>query len=742
MVCHSAAEGVVATSLNLRAGAEYEITLQGAQRWVRKARILSVRPDRLVLQLDDGSQLTVPPRAIISARPLTGADQAVRTGERAPARTDAHAAAAPAVTPGPRANPTVSPPGNVTGSPPVNAESFYSTYINEKGSDVSAALLLDLRTRLLMEKAGRGPSGQLRSSIAEALDVVAEQLLENDYERHESVYEQARQNIAAATSALDSVASSGQSPPSYFRTLLRQLTYVADTEHSRHVRSAVSSPDFVGATSKERFYIGDDQTFLLTMMVELPAGDAPVEAVQLLLKNAPGLRAYGQTGFLQTLRPGETRELVQRLKVSDLALGMGEVTMSLALRFRGANGQIAESLPRTMVAALEPARGFVSVTNPYSRYSGGTPVEEQKMFFGRQELLDRIYQELTSGPLGQCFVLYGQKRSGKSSVLRQLAKRLGPPNFAVHLSLGTIDTTKAERSFVQACIDALYERLVHDFDMTDVLEHNWPRDFQVEASPIESFRRSVLASTHLIQTRKGWRDVRPIFLIDEFTYVYEYIREGLLTPAFMRQWKSLLESRTFDAVLIGQDTMPRFKEAYPNEFGVTHDERISYLSAEEARALAEEPIRISGESRYKGASLDRLIGLTAGSPFYLQIFCDRLVQHLNRNRLAFITESVVGDVLATLTMGPSALTMDKFDPLITAGGESVALVPREKYLELLTRVALTRSVTSREVGQEDAPLVRDLLAREVLEQDASGQLRIRVQLFAEWLRANNVGNVP
>src|SRR5215467_5698976 len=93
VVCHSSAEGVVATSLNLRAGAEYEITLQGAQRWVRKARIVSVRPDRLVLQLDDGRQLTIPPRAIISARPLAGADQALR------------------------ANLTASPPGNVTGSP-------------------------------------------------------------------------------------------------------------------------------------------------------------------------------------------------------------------------------------------------------------------------------------------------------------------------------------------------------------------------------------------------------------------------------------------------------------------------------------------------------------------------------------------------------------------------------------------------------------------------------------------------
>jgi hypothetical protein len=712
----------VATSLNLSTGARYEITLQGSQRHVRIARILSVLPDVLVLQLDDGQQLTVPHAAVISARPATG--QAPRGGDRAPARTDAHPPPAHTVTAGPQAA----------------AESFYFTYINEKGSDVSATWLLDLRTRLVKEFTADEIFSPLESSIAAALDVVARQLLENDYERHESAYEQAGLNIADAASALDSAISGGQRPPAYFRTLLRQLTYVMDTEHSRYLRSAVSSPDFVGLVSRERFYVGEDQTFLLTVSVGLPAGDPPVETVQLLLKYTPDLRASGPTGFLQTLRPGETRELVQRLKVSDLALGLGEVTMTLNLRFRRTSGQIAESPARTIVAAIEPARRFVSVTNPYSRYSGGTPVEEQRMFFGRQELLDRIYSEVTSGPLGQCFVLYGQKRSGKSSVLRQLAKRLHPPNLAIHLSLGTIDTAKAERSFVQACIDSLYERLVHDFDMADVVEHNWPRDFQVEASPIESFRRSVRAATSLLEARKGWRDVRPIFLIDEFTYVYEYIREGLLTPAFMRQWKSLLESRTFDAVLIGQDTMPRFKEEYPNEFGVTHDARISYLSEEEARALAQNPIMMADESRYKGASLDRLVGLTAGSAFYLQIFCDRLVQHLNRNRLAFITESVIGDVLGQLTTGPSALTIDKFDPLITAAGESVALAPKDRYLALLTRVALNPSITPQEVGPEDAPLVRDLFAREVLERDASGRLRIRVGLFAEWLKANSVGN--
>ena len=106
----------------------------------------------------------------------------------------------------------------------------------------------------------------------------------------------------------------------------------------------------------------------------------------------------------------------------------------------------------------------------------------------------------------------------------------------------------------------------------------------------------------------------------------------------------------------------------------------------------------------------------------------------------FITESVVGDVLGHLTTGPSALSIDKFDPLITAAGESVALAPKGQYLALLTRIALNPMITSQQVGAEDAALVRDLFDREVLERDAAARLSIRVGLFAEWLRANSMGS--
>ena len=118
----------MATSLNLRTGARYEVTLMGSQRWVRAARVMSVLPDVVVLQLDDGQQLTVPRTAVISARLL--ANQAAGN-DRAGAQPQTARVA--------------------TASPPASAESFYFAYINEKGSDVSATWLLDLRTRLLKE---------------------------------------------------------------------------------------------------------------------------------------------------------------------------------------------------------------------------------------------------------------------------------------------------------------------------------------------------------------------------------------------------------------------------------------------------------------------------------------------------------------------------------------------------------------------------------------------------------------
>jgi len=199
---------------------------------------VSVLPGAMVLDFGDGRQVRVPRDAIIAARPLTGSGPSPASGVTS--ARGSLLANAPGRAAAPGAGPAV--------SLPVNPESFYFTYINEKGSDVSAAWLLDLRTRLVKETGG--PSPVLRAAIADALDAVARQLLENEFERHESAHGLACQAIAAGTAALDDAAGRDWVPPAYFRTLLRQLTYVVGTEHTRYLRDAVSSPDFVSLAAR------------------------------------------------------------------------------------------------------------------------------------------------------------------------------------------------------------------------------------------------------------------------------------------------------------------------------------------------------------------------------------------------------------------------------------------------------------------------------------------------------------
>jgi hypothetical protein len=236
---------------------------------------------------------------------------------------------------------------------------------------------------------------------------------------------------------------------------------------------------------------------------------------------------------------------------------------------------------------------------------------------------------------------------------------------------------------------------------------------------------------------------RIVFLVDEFTYMHEYIREQIVGASFMRQWKALLESSLFSAVLIGQDSMPRFKQEFPNEFGVTHDERITYLTLTAASDLAQKPIDLDGSTRWRGQSVAKLWALTAGSPWFVQIVCDELVRLLNTRGARFITEADLDAVVRTLVSGSRAMTIEKFDPLITAAGESVGLAPRATYLSILTAIA-HESAGQAGARQDELPmevadlglLIEDMLDREVLVRDQGSRLSIKVGLFESWLRVN------
>lgn len=491
------------------------------------------------------------------------------------------------------------------------------------------------------------------------------------------------------------------------------------------------------------YYIPEDNRNVhVHISVKSAQGGAPIEGLEIIAEEMQGLKVIESGLSPELFRGGEEREIELTIKPSLEQIADAAFTLQCIVRYRKRNGELVELSKQALPVRIGSPKDFSPIVNPYREYAGGLSIDNPDMFIGRQELLRRIIDVVNANSSGQCFVLYGQKRSGKTSVLKQLKKRLERPLLAAEISVGALETTADDtgNNFFQLCLDRIQEAAEDTAGLTNLSW--WPQPLDIQTRPLEAFRKAIKGLKKELEDC-GWHLPRLVLLIDEFTYLYEYIAEDVLPPTFMRQWKSLLQMELFNAVIVGQDSMPKFKQAYPNEFGVTFDERITYLSLDEAIRLAQDPILLNGQSRYRGRALDRLLQLTAGSPFYMQIFCDRLVRHMNRKQAPFITEADIERVASLLTTGADALPIERFDPLITAAGESVAEAAREKYLALLMSIARNSDAitgarpTELPAIEKKEAMLRDMQERDVTVSDAEGRVKIRVELFQEWLKVHS-----
>ena len=247
---------------------------------------------------------------------------------------------------------------------------------------------------------------------------------------------------------------------------------------------------------------------------------------------------------------------------------------------------------------------------------------------------------------------------------------------------------------------------------------------------------------------RGWEDKNLVVMIDEFTYLYTEIKKGNISPSIMKQWKAVTQNERaqFSVVLVGQDVVPSFKkEDYArNAFGVIQDIRLTYLKETPARNLIEKPILDEhGNSRYIDDAVSKIIEYTSRNPYYIQIFCARLVDYMNMNKSISVTEADVIDVANSFVYGSDALVEDKFDNLIRAGEtEDLQEYPETEILQVLKQVSHNSKVIGfcnrsdinafADKNREDA-ILKHLVDREVLELRGENNYKIQVKLFQEWL---------
>lgn len=399
---------------------------------------------------------------------------------------------------------------------------------------------------------------------------------------------------------------------------------------------------------------------------------------------------------------------------------------------------------------------FSQIPNPYAPIADGGPVPVgSNMFYGRDEFISNIADSIINSPSKQV-IIYGQKRCGKSSVLLHLKNKLlnTGKTFCVFFSLGDIIQNLTESAFYYKILSSIQQELENlQFDgVKNLPQINFPSASEFfkedEANPLNTFSKFMIRFKQICKNTAGWQNKNLVVMIDEFTYLYTEIKKGHISQSIMKQWKAVTQNERaqFSVILVGQDVVPSFKnEDYArNAFGVIQDIRLTYLQDEPARDLIEKPILDeNGQSRYIGNAVSKIIEYTSRNPYYIQIFCSKLVDYMNKNKSINVTEADVNEVAKSFISGDQALEEDKFDNLIRAGEtEDLQEYPEDEILAVLRQIAINSKnigycnaddINALQDKNRESLILKHLVDREVLEQKSENNYKIQVKLFQQWL---------
>ncbi|MFQ5856966.1 MAG: FG-GAP-like repeat-containing protein, partial [Anaerolineae bacterium] len=290
-----------------------------------------------------------------------------------------------------------------------------------------------------------------------------------------------------------------------------------------------------------------------------------------------------------------------------------------------------------LVQLMRPAAEFQPVPNPYAP---GTPLRpDSPIFFGREDLFQFIRENMSGLARQNILVLIGQRRMGKTSFLQQLPARLGEDYLPVYLDGQSLGIDPGMANFFYDLSLAIVDGLA---DQGIDLEEPGPEDF--EERPSGYFERTFLPT---VFDAIGRRQL--LLLFDEFEELEMRVASGKLEPTIFSYFRHLMQhGGSLGFIFVGTHRMEQLGADYWSIlFNIALYKHVTFLDDGAARALIVEPVAEHG-LLYDDLALDKMLRVTAGHPYFLQLICHALMNHANRERRGYLTIQDVNDVLGEM----------------------------------------------------------------------------------------------
>ena len=270
----------------------------------------------------------------------------------------------------------------------------------------------------------------------------------------------------------------------------------------------------------------------------------------------------------------------------------------------------------------------------FNPYIAGAPVLDLDMFFGREQLVERILQTIHNNSL----LLYGERRIGKTSLQHHIRRRLlalDDPQYAFFPVYIDLQGTPESQFF-----STLAEDVFHELEA--LLGGALPGDDLPEGS-VYGYRELVHDLRKVIKALKARskKQVKLVLLIDEVDELnaYDPRVNQRLRSLFM---KSFAENLV--AVVSGVEIRKQWDKEGSPWYNFFEEIEVTPIDRNHAVELITRPIE--GVFKIETGVVDRIIELTGRKPYQVQRLCVALVNRLYEQDRRTVTVADVDAVTA------------------------------------------------------------------------------------------------
>lgn len=448
----------------------------------------------------------------------------------------------------------------------------------------------------------------------------------------------------------------------------------------------------------------------------------------------------------------------------------------LPLRFQwqalALTGQLVEGEIELAIRLAEPEQVLTTLAPELggSPYVTGSPLEPQHghtVFYGREDLIGKISRQIVTH--GNVVLLEGNRRAGKTSILKHLEGRTAIPGWlAVYASLQGaegasqvvgVPTAEVFREIARSIATAMTKLGVEvPLPNGQAIAVGKPalgvaracREGIGAESPFADFRDYLELVLSVLEPL----GLGLVLMLDEFDKLQEGIDNGVTSPQVPENIRFLIQTYPkFSAILTGSRRLKRLREEYWSAlYGLGTSIPVTVLDEENARKVVTEPVR--DQLTFSQEAVERVIEVTARHPYLMQCLCNRVFDYAVQTKSRSITASVINDAaLGLVRDNEHFASLWDYASLGPASGRC-----RRQLILMLCAMSfkqgkhigfgtLHEQLAQAGVDVDDEPLDADLTylrELELLELSGAigdGQYRLAIPLMANWIEQQQDADV-